>query len=271
MRLDFNLPRLLSWSKIQLSQHFNFISLFTLIFIGLSLIYWGIAAVNKIDNLSVEDLFFNQRLMFLMFVLIGGVLFTGRIFSNLSTANGQSLDLLLPVSNLEKILSAWLFSFVGWILWSSVVYEITINLFNLILSSFIENSEFKLFNLIEVLNNEEGNSIWYLSINAFFYHSLLLLGVSSFNKYSLAKAILLLIGVIIFFNLFVEAFLYLSLTGIEYRDTPEAFYFLLAEDGASKAQFYKSYDRVVFSLFALSVPLLLWPLTYHKLRTRQYR
>ena len=74
-----------------------------------------------------------RQMFFTIFIFLGGAIFTTSIFSNLSDKRKSIAFLMLPASNFEKFLVAWLYSFVVF----QLVYIVGFYLVDLVVMSLV--------------------------------------------------------------------------------------------------------------------------------------
>ena len=137
------------------------------------------------------------------FYSIGGLFITSSIFDQLHTPNTAFLELTLPATTFEKLLSSWLISSVLFSVTAIAGYFILITSIQLI-TTLIAPPQYSI-----ELFNPFSNNIVNLVFTYFVYHSIFLLGSVYFKKNNFLKTLLvfILISVAFVFITGVLAFL----------------------------------------------------------------
>lgn len=140
---------------------------------------------------------------FYFFFYIGGFLFTSRIFNELHQPEKSYQYLTLPASSLEKLISQWLISAVGYAVAAFIGLVITAFLGGVI-SSVLFDMDFQMLNLTNT--RFIANAKEYLVIQSIFF-----LGACAFRNYNFIKTLLAMFIVSFVIGLFTAALGYFLL------------------------------------------------------------
>lgn len=198
--------------------------------------------------------------MFIASLIILGILFTSNAYKDLLRTHKRYAYLTLPASNLEKFLSMWLLTTVGFTLVYIIYYYLLSSLLNS-MGMLITGREFIFFDVTE-MHVVKGIKV-YLVVQSVF-----LLGAASFNSLPLLKTLLVLFlagisyailtslsGAIIFADLF---------NGDQLKIGPESFSGNLRSflDG-------DNIERIFRTLFYYVLAPVCWIITYLKIKERE--
>jgi hypothetical protein len=128
-------------------------------------------------------------------IYVGGLIVTSMVFSDLHDRQKASLYLMLPCSNLERFLSKWFLTSIGYIFGTLALYSLF----------FLFNKQ--PFDLTQL-------DFWFSILKYMVFHSVILLGSITFKKYALLKTALFvwvfLMGISLFYSAmtFFNAFLF---------------------------------------------------------------
>jgi hypothetical protein len=137
---------------------------------------------------------------FYIFFFLGGFIYTSRIFGELHQPEKSYQYLTLPASTLEKMVSQWLFSAVGFVLVSYILLFI-VSLLGAVTASALFDIQFELLN-VQNLIFTQNTGIYFVLQSIFF------LGACYFRNYNFIKTLLALFIVGFAINLIVSGLLY---------------------------------------------------------------
>jgi hypothetical protein len=173
----FNLKRLYNLILIELKSNAKSI----LIVSATIIVFLALLPFVKASN---EDTYFT-------ILYLGGFIVTSRIFNDLHDPVRAPLFLMLPCSNLERFLSKWFLSSIGYALGTLLVFYL-FSLSSALLNLFIYKHP------LAIMHGSLWIGIWKYSI----LQSLVLLGAITFKKYSLLKTTLVLACIFLAFTVF---------------------------------------------------------------------
>lgn len=148
---------------------------------GLLLVGQIVSIIFNSGNSSTDH---SNGYAFILFV--GGFILSSLSFTDLSNGLRRYNYLTLPVSNLEKILSVWLLTSIGWIAAFSISYMMFIWLANGIVLMFFKQVAFESFDLFSATVFESIKT--YLVLQSIF-----LVGAAHFKGYVIPKILLTLL------------------------------------------------------------------------------
>jgi len=151
----------------------------------------------------------NSTDVYLMILYISGFIISSSAFRDLHNTQKAQFSLMLPCSNLERFLSRWFLTSIGYATALLVIYYIFILLQSVILLSMVNldiyHQHIKLMNIFQI-------SLW-ISIGKYIiFQSVILLGAIVFKKLSLIKTALILGCFFLVLNLFLAVIYYLFLS-----------------------------------------------------------
>ena len=244
MNTELNLKRLGFFLRRQLYLNFSTMWIAIGAILGLLLILSALVAVFNDDSNVVLGL----RNLYLVVFMVGGYIFTSKIFDEMHAPQKSYMFLTLPVSATEKLLAAWLIT--------SPVYVVVAGLIMLLLTSFSAllagNMDALPYLLDEVFFNCLGV---YMVTQAVFF-----LGATTFRSNNFLKTLLALIVVALLIGAYTGGFGYLLFGGGNHRLEPNS----------------ELKDTAEF-IFTKVIPMLFWWLfapfmllvSYFKLKERQ--
>ena len=137
-----------------------------------------------------------QGVAFVISIILSGIIFTSKIFSDLGNKKKSTNYLMLPASHLEKYLVNWSLSYIFF----QVVFIVVFYLATFIVLSFrineIGNSN-RVFNILDTQNNIYLIFLVYLAV-----HSFMFFGSIKYRKNHFIKTIFLLFSFASLFSLF---------------------------------------------------------------------
>lgn len=139
-------------------------------------------------------------LMYFLILYVGGFIVTSYAFTDMHSPQQASTYLMLPCSNLERFLSKWILTSVGYALATLLLFYL-VSLLNAVLHFFVMPHLFIIFQPL----------FWAAAAKYICLQSLFLLGAISFKRYSFIKtsmtisAILFLCVVLMFASLWLMA------------------------------------------------------------------
>jgi len=213
--ITFNFNRFILLLKVELLQNKRSLLIQFAAVFGLLTIF---ALMNANGEPSDDPEFIDfHYLWFPIILLIGGILFTSKSFGELDEKTGAHHYLTLPASTLEKFISKWLITSIGF----ATVFSISYWLYALIsngLCDGIFGHAPKAFSLFEPHHEYDGNSILifvkiYLAIQTSY-----LLGAIMFRKYVVFKTPLAALAI-----LFASVFVFYLITRIIFWDSFNGF------------------------------------------------
>jgi len=191
---------------------------------------------------------FDLRNLYLVVFMVGGYIFTSKVFDEMHAPQKSYMFLTLPVSAPEKLLAAWLIT--------SPVYVVVFGLLMLLLSFFSSAAGGNLDVLPHLFDNQFFNCIKvYLVTQAVF-----LLGATAFRGNNFLKTLLALI---------LAAFAIAAYAG--------GLGYLLFWDGTHQVRLGGEQRDITEYIFTKGIPMLFWWLlapflllvSYFKLKERQ--
>ena len=211
----------------------------------------------------------NQFAIFMIFLLLGGTVFTSMIFSDLGDKRKSVAQLTLPVSNLERYAVAWIYSFLGFQLVCIISYYSIISILYFLAKSMYGDPglyPYKSFDIINVFSDSRYNGVFFVySI----LHSAAFFGSVFFNKYHFIKTAF----VFILFTLFIM--LINSIMIKSFIDTDVAGRFPFTDLQILNNNDWDNYIRVPESVRYITVfaallgSILLWTGSFYKLKEQE--
>jgi hypothetical protein len=244
MNTELNLKRLGFFLRRQLYLNFSTMWLAMTALIGLLLIISALFAYFNRDPETV----LNLRNLYLVVFMLGGYIFTSKVFDEMHAPQKSYMFLTLPVSATEKLLAAWFIT--------SPVYVVVAGLIMLLLSFFSALVAGHLNDLPYLFNRDFFTVIRvYLATQALF-----LLGATAFRGNNFLKTLLALIVVVLVIAAYSGGLGYLLFGQSNYRGGP-------TEEFKDTAEY----------IFTKIIPVLFWWLfapfmllvSYFKLKERQ--
>lgn len=201
---------------------------------------------KRIDQEAVMVLFF-------VFTFVGGMLAASQSFREMYPPSRGIQYLTLPVSKLERLLSAWLLTSIGLIAVSFVLLNIAYYL-----ASVISNISFG--SPIEILGF--GNGFGLLVAIYLVTHPLFILGAITFKKFSMPKTVLSLIIIGFGFGILASIIQFVA-SGFQFED------FAVVDNGSMEIFMHEVFVPIIKVLFwGVLAPFCLI-VSYFKLKERE--
>jgi len=219
----------------------------------------GILFLVMVYAASMNKFFLSEstrQLFFIIFMFVGGAIFTTGIFSNLGDKRKAIAYLMLPASNFEKLLVAWLYSFVIF----QLIYFVGFYIIDFLVLSMNKNEGAKSSPMYF------GSDFLFrtLLLSFAWIHSMAFFGAVFFKKLHFIKtafAAFILIFVIVLFNRFS-----IDLMIGPSAEAGEPFGSLMINEG-EKSYYLKASEMVMLVPYLTwSTSLLLWVGAYFKLK-----
>ncbi|MFD3002255.1 hypothetical protein ACFS7Z_17925 [Pontibacter toksunensis] len=244
MNTELNLKRLGFFLKRQLYLNISTMWIAIGAILGLLLILSALFAVFSDD----AEVVFGLRNLYLVVFMVGGYIFTSKIFDEMHAPQKSYMFLTLPVSATEKLLAAWLIT--------SPVYVVVAGLIMLLLTSFSAllagNTDAFPYLIDDVFFNCLGV---YMVTQAVFF-----LGATTFRSNNFLKTLLVLIVVVLLIAAYTGGLGYLLFGQAHNRLEP---------DSGLKDTAEFIFTRIIPMLFWWLLAPFLLVVSYFKLKERQ--
>lgn len=249
MNQYFNLNRFISLLKLELYKSRRGILLTFVVTFGLHFFVGFLLSLLVEDHLTV----YNHDENYAFSLMVGGFILSSLAFSDLSHPLKRPAYLLLPAAVLEKFLSMWLLTTVGWVLLYTITFTAYTWFVNGVGQAFFNGIQFEWFNPFgEVAIQTIG---YYVVIQSIF-----LVGATQFKGYVLLKTLF----VLVLLAMFAGSVAYMMLSGLP--DTGEA---CLTDPGAFEASTVYRFWQVVKILFWWVLAPVAWLITYYGLKEKE--
>jgi hypothetical protein len=255
----FNMQRFLGLLIKQTRENYKTYLLSLAVMAGILSILMGFAVYANEGVLPIRM----QSAFFINFLLFSGAIFTSMIFSDLGDKKKAIPVLTLPVSNFERYLVGWLYSFVIF----QVVFVITFYLIDFILIS-VGSTDLLIKNSLLGTTGEDTELKMAFTVYVFI-HAITFLGAIYFERMHFIKtAFVFFIFVIALFLLDqpftqmmydkMEGVKGIPFVGVNIR-TQQSTYMITPDNGTN----------MVNGFMALAVTFLLWTAAFFKLKEKQ--
>ncbi len=201
-----------------------------------------------------------QTVIFMIFLLLAGTIFTSTIFAELGEKKKAIAWLMLPASHFEKFLVAWIYSFLAFI----VIYTIcfySITLFALTIKQFPGKPPM-IFSVFE-------QPVPFLFITYAFLHGFTICGAVWFEKLHFIKTgfvFFIALALLIFFN----KLLLDNMLGINVEASPPFSNMRIIVDGTVSNLNVTKSQSVPYVIYLVSVlAVVFWIAAYYRLKEKQ--
>jgi hypothetical protein len=174
---NFNIARLGLLIRMELRKSFKGILIALVVIFGIA--FTGFLLDNIFTSYKVYE---SHPYGYVFFLLLGGFIISSLAFNDLSNPLQRYTYLTLPASSLEKFLSIWLLTTIGWIVLFTFLFIIYSFFANTIGSIFLKSVTFKAFDPLSAI--PLIGIKYYLTIQGIF-----LVGAVNFRGYAFLKTL----------------------------------------------------------------------------------
>lgn len=254
----FNTTRFFRLLKKHSQEQYKTYLLSLAVLAGVLFLIIGLATWADYGRLNIGA----QSFFFLIFLLFSGIAFTSIIFSDLGDQRKAAIAMTLPVSNFEKFLIGWLYSYIVFLLFYTATFFAMVYL---VID--IANSSSKIPNeVISITGSKFEFFKMYLTFSVF--HGVALVSAVVFKKLHIIKTASVLF-VFVFILILLNQKMLLSISdGKTLFEFP--FSGLRIQEGKALFQIENNFlTYTIASCTAIGVSLLLWGAAFFKLKEKQ--
>jgi len=254
----FNMKRFLMLLSKQSKEHYKTYLMSTAVLCGIIALALGFTA--SINNGEIPEN--GQFAFFTNFLIIAGTIFTSMIFSDLGDKKKAMPILTLPVSNLERYLVIWLYSFVFFL----IVFLTSFYVIDIVILRIGDSYHLEKNKVMNIFGPDNRNYIVFLTF--LFLNSVSFLGAIYFNKLHFIKTTFLFFIFMIVLTLINQPLIRLILDADVKHPVPfqqvnfveNGKFFNLTTDESGK---------IIMIVMVLTVTFLLWTAAFYKLKEKQ--
>lgn len=201
-----------------------------------------------------------QTVLFMIFLLLAGTLFTSTIFAELGEKKKAIASLMLPASHFEKFLVAWIYSFITFIIVFIICFY-SITLFALNVKQFPGKPPM-IFSVFE-------QPVMFIFIVYAFLHGFTICGALWFEKLHFIKT-----GFVFFIALalliFINKLLLDNMLGINVEASPPFTNIRIAVEGGFSNVNVTKTQTVPYGIYLVSVlAVIFWVAAYYRLKEKR--
>lgn len=257
MNNTFNLQRFFWLFNKHTKEHLKTYLMSAVVLVGILMVAMTMGGNKNHDGLVIQ----NQTLIFVCFLPLSGAIFTSMMFLDLGDKKKAAPLLTLPVSNFERFLVAWTYSFIIFQLVFFICFVVIAKVYLSMGVIHYANNK-----LLDVYSNRDGVYTGLLSYCIL--HSISFLGAIFFKNLHFIKTAFV-------FFIFVFAFILINkrmIEGFLDRDVMILLPFstvLIYGNNDSPFMLDAESGNVIPAISVLIITVCLWAATYFKLKEKQ--